>query len=83
MKDILYIELQKLQALAKDNPEKLADFLPDNVTYDPATNALTQNYRSGEPRTTNLGELKIEPVNLRDLKNWVAENVAEKGPNPG
>lgn len=64
LRDAMYVRLQNLPELVANKPEKLTDFLPDNVTYDPRTNELTHTYRGGEKAVTNLSTLKLETVSL-------------------
>jgi len=47
-------------------PDKVPDLLPDNVTYDAATNTLTHTYRGGSHQATELNALSIAPVDLFD-----------------
>jgi hypothetical protein len=65
-KDAMYVELQKLPLLAQSNPDKLGDFLPDHVTYDPGNKALTHVYRDGTQVMTHLGQLALGSVSLTD-----------------
>jgi hypothetical protein len=41
IKDAVYKELQKLPILHAKEPERIADYLPSNVTYDGVSNTLT------------------------------------------
>lgn len=54
LKDAIYHELQRFPGLAATAPEKVGDYLPDNVTYDPSTSHLTHTYRGGAQVVTNL-----------------------------
>jgi hypothetical protein len=63
--DAMYYTLQeRLPQLAANNPEKLADFLPNNVTFDLAASQLTHIYRGGEKVVTDLTKLKLLPISL-------------------
>jgi hypothetical protein len=64
LKDAVYVELQRMRELAESKPERIADYLPDNVSYDPKTTELTHTYRLGRKATTNLSTLKIKPISL-------------------
>ena len=70
LKDAVYKELQRLPTLHAKNPEKVPDFLPSSVTYDPTTNTITHAYRGGGTKSTNLGALTIPDVDLTDQRNW-------------
>jgi hypothetical protein len=60
----MYFRLQNLPKLATNKPDKIGDFLPDNVTYDTSKNELTHTYRGGEKVITNLSALKLESISL-------------------
>jgi hypothetical protein len=66
LRDAMYAELQRLPRLAVTKPDKFADFLPDNVTYDVATRQLAHMYRGGNPTITDLTPLNLGPVSLID-----------------
>jgi hypothetical protein len=68
-KDAVYYELQKFPQLAATKPDKVADYLPDNVTYDATTTELVQTYRGGAQAVTRLSTLNLQPISL------VAQNV--------
>jgi hypothetical protein len=68
--DVTYRELQKLPVLYAKKPEKLSDFLPPSVTFDPATNSLTHLYRDGQTVITALLDLQIPDIDLCDEQNW-------------
>ncbi len=70
LKDAMYYELQRFPTLAGETPEKISYYLPDNVTYDPATQELRHTYILGEQAITKLSALKLEPVSLltRDVR---------------
>jgi hypothetical protein len=70
LKDAVYKELQRLPTLHSKEPDKISDYLPANVTYDPATNALTHTYRRGEAQVTHLSALNLPEVDLTDQGNW-------------
>ncbi|HEV2161190.1 MAG TPA: hypothetical protein VGR52_02990 [Stellaceae bacterium] len=70
IRDAVYRELQKLSTLHNKKPDKFSNFLPSNVTFDPASNSLTHTYRGGDTKITNLGSLTIPEVNLFDPLNW-------------
>jgi hypothetical protein len=70
IKDAVYKELQKLPTLHAKEPERIADYLPSNVTYGGASNTLTHTYLRGEQRVTRLFELNIPSVELTDRCNW-------------
>ncbi len=64
LKDAMYYELQQFPQLAAKKPDKIGDYLPDNVTYSAATTELTQTYRGGGKILTNLSTLNLAPVSL-------------------
>ncbi len=64
LKEAMYFELQKLRILAVEKPDKLADYLPRNVTYDVAKDSLTHTYLGGSTRTTVLSDLHLGPISL-------------------
>ena len=69
LKEAVYFELKQFPQLAATKPDKIADKLPDNVTYDVATTDLVQTNRSGTKRVTKLSTLNLSPIDL------VATNV--------
>jgi hypothetical protein len=68
LKDAMYNELQKFPQLVATKPEKTSDYLPENVTYNPATTELTHRYRGGSETLTNLSALKLSAISLVDPK---------------
>src|SRR5258708_37412598 len=70
LKDAVYKELQRLPDLHSKDPSKIPDYLPSNVTYDPALNTLTHAYRRGSSQVTDLSALAIPDVDLTDPSNW-------------
>jgi hypothetical protein len=70
LKDAVYAQLRKLPELYAKAPEKVADFLPLGVQYDPETNTLTHTDRSGGRIVTELSNLPLPEVNLTDDGNW-------------
>ena len=70
LKDAVYKELQKLPTLHANHPEKIADFLPSSVTYDPTADTLTHAFRFGESAITKLSTLDIPDIDLFDESNW-------------
>ncbi|WP_131197019.1 hypothetical protein [Lichenihabitans psoromatis] len=77
LKDAMYAELKKLPQLHATKPEKVGDFLPSNVTFDPETNTLTHTYRGGGTSVTDLGMLELPEVNLLDPVNWQTGNISD------
>lgn len=70
--DILYTKLRTgLPRLAQKKPEKLGDFIPPSVAYDPATNTLTRTYTGGTERHTRLDSLELPEVDPFDSTNWL------------
>ena len=76
LRDAVYKELQRLPLLYESKPEKIADFLPANVTYDPTANTLTHSYRGGQTAVTNLSALSLPDINLCDETAWRIANSA-------
>lgn len=68
--DAFYNELQKNSELQAKKPDKVTDFLPDNVVYDPAENTLSYTYLFGEPVKTNLSKLTLLDVDLCKEEAW-------------
>jgi hypothetical protein len=66
LRNVMYRELKKLPSLAAAKPDKVSDYLPDNVSYDAQTTSLTHTYFGGEQRTTDLSALQIVEVDLLD-----------------
>jgi len=64
LKDMLYIQLKRLHKLAKTKPDKVADYLPPNVTYRLGPNTLTHTFGDGETRTTFLSTLVVPAFSL-------------------
>jgi hypothetical protein len=69
-RDAFYRELQKLTELHVKKPDKVIDFLPDNVAYDAGKNILTHSFRSGKVAITNLSELSIPEIDLCKEDAW-------------
>jgi hypothetical protein len=69
LKDAMYFELQQFPQLAARKSDKIANYLPDNVTYDVATTDLALTYRGGAQVVTRLSTLNLSPTDL------VAKNV--------
>jgi hypothetical protein len=69
LKDAAYKKFQRLSALYKEKPDKIADFLPATVRYDSTANVLIHTYRSGET-VTDLSSLDIPDVDLTNESNW-------------
>jgi hypothetical protein len=69
LKDAVYFELQQFPQLAATKPDKIADYLPDDFTYDVATTDLVRTYRNGIQEATRLATLNLSPVDL------IAKNV--------
>jgi hypothetical protein len=66
LKDAVYSELQRLPQLATTKLDQLADYLPDQVTYDAASTRLTHSQRSGESIITDLSALNLGAISLVD-----------------
>jgi hypothetical protein len=66
LKDAVYSELQRFPQLAASKPDKIADYLPDHVTYDAVTNRLAHTYHGGNPIITDLSTLNLGAVSLID-----------------
>jgi len=66
LRDATYSQLQRFPQLAASKPDKIEDFLPENVTLDSAISQLTHYYRSGEAAITNLSALNLGVVSLID-----------------
>jgi hypothetical protein len=64
LKDAVYFELQQFPQLAATKPDKIRDYLPDNVTYDVATTDLIQTYGDGKQAVTRLSMINLSPVDL-------------------
>ena len=65
-----YRELRKLPKLHAEKPEKVANFLPNNVTYDREKNTLTHTYAGGDVAVTKLSELDVAEIDLCDENSW-------------
>jgi hypothetical protein len=70
LRDATYRELKSLSSLHAKHPDKIDDFLPANVKFDPTANTLAHTYTGGDVQVTRLGELDIPVVNLADESNW-------------
>jgi hypothetical protein len=66
LKDAIYTELQRFPQLAISKPDKFANYLPDNVTYDVKTSHLTHKFRGGAPVITDLSALSLGAISLID-----------------
>lgn len=64
LRDAVYKESLKLKQLHTGKPDRFDDYFPTHVKYDPAADTLTFTYRSGDPVTTNLANLKLDDVDL-------------------
>src|SRR5262249_9684090 len=79
LKDAVYFELKTLPELAREKPEKLRDFLPDNVSFDEAKSTLTHTYRLGRQTATDHALLELKPVSLLDPSLRAAQPKSESG----
>jgi hypothetical protein len=70
LKDAVYWELKKLGSLNSKNPEKVADFLPPGITFDPASDSLKHGGRGGTDIITNLSVLSLAEIDLCNEENW-------------
>ena len=70
LRDAVYKELQKLPRLIEKKPDKIRDFFPSSVAYDPSANTLTHSYFSGKPSVTALSDLTISDVDLTKESTW-------------
>lgn len=64
LKRAMYFRLQRLSELAAKRPEKVAEYLPENVHYDNTTGILSHVNRGGGAVETNLRQLNLEAVDL-------------------
>jgi hypothetical protein len=69
LKDAVYSELKRLPELYDKDPEKVAERLPPNVSYDHATQSLIHTYSDGQQAVTILSDLQIGTVDLLAEKN--------------
>jgi hypothetical protein len=69
LKGAMYFELQQFPQLASKKPDKIRNYLPDNVTYDDATTDLVLTYRGGAQVITRLSALNLPAIDL------VAKNI--------
>ena len=69
LKDAIYLELKRLPELYDKAPDKVAERLPQNVTYDHTDHSLTHTYRGGDKVKTVLDELQLERVDLLAKEN--------------
>jgi hypothetical protein len=77
LKEAVYRQLQKLPALHSKNPEKLPDYLPPTVTFDPATNSLTHTYSGGQAVVTCLSDLQVPEIDLCAEQNYDLTDAAD------
>ena len=75
LRDAFYKEVQKLPELHSLKPDKLVDFLPQNVVYNPDENSLAHTYRGGEIVITKLSELKLPEIDLCKEDVWRKSEV--------
>jgi hypothetical protein len=82
LRDAMYHRLQNFPQLAAERPDKVRDYLPDNVTYDTSTTELTHTYRGGEQVVTKLSGLNLGPVSLvaQDARRAVKDRDAASDP---
>jgi hypothetical protein len=64
LNDAVYIALRRLPQLASTKPDKVADYLPPNVTYDATTKCLTHTFNDGAQRITDLAALRVPAFSL-------------------
>ena len=83
LRDAVYKELQKLPSLYAKKPEKLADFIPANVTYDHEKNTLTHLYFGGQAAVTDLNALSLSDIDFYDKALWRTANTASSDPYRG
>ena len=65
-----YAKMKGLRKLSKEHADRIGDYLPNYVTFDPAANVLTHTYRDGQTRTTNLSLIRPR------MPNFAAEAIA-------
>jgi hypothetical protein len=78
LKDAMYLELKSLPELAAKKPDKVADYLPDNVVYDASTTELRHTYRGGAQAVTRLSTLNLDPISL--VAHGVRRTIANRDP---
>lgn len=69
LKDAVYSELKLLSELYENEPKKVEERLPPNVSYNHGSHSLTHTYRDGKKVQSKLTELPIQEVDLLDDKN--------------
>lgn len=77
LRDVMYLELKKLPALAASKPKRLLDYLPDNLSFEYADSTVTHTYRDGAKVSTNLRTLLLPAVSLLDPAQWRPQPLAE------
>jgi hypothetical protein len=73
LRDAVYKEFLKLKQLHAEKPDRFDDYFPTHVKYDLAADTLTFTYRSGDPVTTSLADLKLGDISLPDprYRRWM------------
>jgi len=75
-RDMFYRELKAYPAFHEKDPERAKTFLPNNVSYDPATSELIHRYSFGQEDHTNLNALEIPPETLAAESMPATEDVS-------
>jgi hypothetical protein len=81
LKDAVYFELLQFPELAATKPDKVGDYLPDNVTFDVATTDLVHTYRGGGQTVTRLSSLNLTSISLvtKSLRRqYILNDVARR-----
>lgn len=70
LRDAFYAELKSLRVLAVRAPNKVAEFLPPNVTYDAGRDVLIHTYSGGSVAETDMRSLsQLVPLDLAHPAN--------------
>lgn len=64
LRNVMYRELKNLPVLARNKPEKLADYLPPSTKFDATVNILTHTYFGGTQRAIDLTSLELVDIDL-------------------
>lgn len=68
LRNSLYAELRRMPQLASQKPDKIGDFLPDNVTLDVQAATLIHVYAGGSTAVTDLNTITVAEIDLFDPK---------------
>ncbi len=77
--NLLYLELKKLPDMAVSSPDKVSNYLPDNISYNKRKKALVHVYRGGSKVVTRLKKVDVKEIDLysQEIKRAITDDERE------